>query len=55
MSIPTFLELKPLRQSAGLTFLVAFLLSSPVGAHENPYAQEPRQSSGRCGPSWLRA
>ncbi len=39
MSIPASLEFKPLRQSAGLTFLVAFLLSSPVGANENPYAE----------------
>ena len=39
MSIPISLELKPLRQSAGLAALVAVLLSSTVDAQENPYAE----------------
>jgi len=38
MSIPKLLELKSLRQSAGLA-LVALLLNSPVAAQEDPYAE----------------
>ena len=39
MSVRTYLELKLLRQSAGLAALVALFLNSPVDAQEDPYAE----------------
>ena len=47
MSVRTYLELRWLRQSAGLAVLCALFLNIPIDAQEDPYAEPIEQGCRR--------